>query len=205
MADLTARFEDFRRRFQADGFANPQDYLEGLDESDRIELGLLIERFLFELPRRPWNEAEFDSSGAAELAERVFEAVATPGPERLKDLRDAAEISRASLVERLADALGAPEMSGRVGFYYHHLELGTLSVDGVSAAVFEALSSILGVAAERIRRAAELSSRSAGGEPIFARSVTGTRPTLEPVDSTPQLLPGAPEGEAHIDRLFTGG
>lgn len=202
MAELTERFEDFRRRFEAEGFANPQEYLEGLDERDRLELEILIERFLLEQPPRPWNQAEFESSGATEVAERVFAAVAG---ERLKDLRDAAQMSRATLVKRLAEELGVADKSERVGFYYHHLELGNLAVDRVSQRVFEVLSSLLGVGVERLRRAAERPVELGGGEPLFARSVTGTRPIFDVVEELHRELPGAPDVDEEVDALFTGG
>lgn len=202
MAELTERFERFRRQFEAEGFANPQEYLEGLGKEDRLELEILIERFLVEQPPRPWNEAEFEAGGAAEVADRVYAAITS---ERLKDLRDAAQISRATLVERLAEALGVGGKSERVGFYYHHLELGNLAADGVSQRVFEALSSLLGVGVERVRRAAERAAGTRGGEPLFARSVTGTRPIFDVAEVLHRELPGAPESDDEVDALFTGG
>ena len=209
MADLVIeRFEQFRRRFLEHGIADPQEALSGLDADDRVELSMLIEGFLIEAPRRGWGQAEFEETGASTITERVMTAFAEAPDaqaERLKDLRDSAELARGVLVERLAKDLALPDEGERIGFYYHHLEQGTLPVEGVSERVFEALARILKVGVVRLRRAAENSQRAPGaGEPVFARSVTGTSPNLEAVDADGVQLslsgrPGA------VDRLFTAG
>jgi len=216
MADqVNERFERFRSRFLADGFADPQQELAGLEGNDRAELSLLIEYFLIEVPRREWDQREFRRSGAAELSERVVAALSaeaavaaetSAGSERLKDLRDGAMIARAALVEQLADELGLlPEEGERVGFYYHHMERGTLPLAGISDRVFEALADILRVGIERLRRAAELSQREEGsGESVFARSVTGTRPSLEAAEADGLQL-SLPDRRSEVDCLFTDG
>lgn len=202
------RFEEFRRRFLEQGSADPRAALDGLEGEARAELSLLIEHFLIEAPRRPWDEEEFRSSGAARVAERVMAAFAEAPEaeaERLKDLRDGAELARDALVGRLAGLLAVPGEDERVGYYYHHLEQGTLPLAGISGRVFEALAEILQVGVERLRRAAENSQREPGpGEPVFARSVTGTRANLDPVEAD-EVQPSPPGSPGEVDRLFTGG
>lgn len=209
MADqVTRRFERFRNRFLEQGYADPREELNGLAGDERAELALLIEHFLIELPPRAWNEAEFQRSGAAEITERVVDRLAgdpAGDAERLKDLRDRAKIARASLVERLAAALALSSESKRVEFYYHHMEQGTLPLDGVSAWVFAALADVLQVGEDRLRRAAERSQREPGpGEQVFTRAVTGTRPNLDAAESE-ELQPALPGEPGEADRLFTEG
>lgn len=209
MSDLVnERFERFRDRFLAEGAANPREYLEGLEGDERAELELLIEVFLIEAPPRPWNEEEFKRTGAAAFAERMAAEIVADmatGEKRLIDLRTSAEIARESLVDRLARELDLPDETESVSYYYHHLERGNLPVEGVSESVFEALSRILKVSAKRIRDAAEASRRDMGpGEPVFARTVTGTRPILEAAEA--EIISfESPDSSGEVDRLFTKG
>src|SRR5690606_6638520 len=113
--------------------------------------------------------------GAAALVERVVPevtaAIGTTG-ERLSDLRNSARIGREDLVARLAEELRVSDEFESVRFYYHHMEHGTLPLKGVSEAVFTALSRLLKVSVDRIRKAAEASQRQewGTGEVVFART-----------------------------------
>ncbi len=59
------------------------------------------------------------------------------GPARL---RERAQVKRAELVERLAEALGRRPSEEKVASYYHEMEQGSLDSEGVSRAVLEALA-----------------------------------------------------------------
>ena len=93
-----------------------------------------------------------------------------------------------------------------VARYYHGRERGTLPATGVSDRVLDALATIVGVSAERLREAGR---EGAGAAPGPAATVAFARvgePDPQYADEGRPAGAGAGEQEAHdeIDDLFTG-
>jgi hypothetical protein len=154
-------------------------------------------------PRGRWDPEAFKGS----LAERAIEAAeADDGWSAvLPRLRDEAKLKRATVVERLAEALGFADQRDRVAAYYHQMEQGRLPSDGVSARGLEALASILGTTAGALRKSGEAapSPRQAGGE-VFARggAPDAMASPASPGDGDDRSRLAVPD---ELDRLFIGG
>jgi hypothetical protein len=193
-------FREFVDAYRRDSSTDPREYLSRAEGVDRDELRLLIEAFLERAPRREWDAEAFEGS----IAER---AMAEGWPELLPALRNRARLKRATVVQRLAAALGFPGSEERVAAYYHLMEQGRLAPGGVSARVLEALGTILGTSAGRLRRSGEagVPEAGAGGE-VFARvgapSEARAAPALMYADLQAAAHAGPPD---ELDRLFTGG
>jgi hypothetical protein len=143
------------------------------------------------------------------MAERALAAVDPPAgswPRLLHALRDKAELSRRTVVSRLAGALGFPDDEKRVAVYYHRMERGNLPPAGVSTKVLEKLGEIVGVSAESLREAGRVGETGLGsGGEVFARvgsPMASTRATDAPVASKSADLAEEPD---ELDALFTGG
>jgi hypothetical protein len=203
-------FREFIDAYGRDGSTDPREYLRRLDGVDREELRALIEAHLERAPRGEWDADAF----AGSMAERAIAAAvpevdsgeAEGWSELLPELREKARLKRATVVERLAAALGFPGSEDRVAAYYHRMERGQLPPSGVSTRVLEALGSILDASAERLRRAGEAgeTAASAGGE-VFARTGAPAEAMASPgIDATE--IAGADRAEPdELDRLFTAG
>lgn len=208
MSDPQSLFQRFVEAYRCDPGADPRVYLSEAEGADRHELETLIDRFLLSAPRRPWDPAAFPGS----IAERATAAVAAEEPaigwpELLPELRNKARLTRRSVVERLAAALGAGASQDRVGAYYHRMERGQLPPDGVSDRVLDALAGILDSTTGVLRRAGEAAAggEGAGGE-VFAR--VGRPADLGAPEDADEV--GLPEGDSSrepddLDRLFIGG
>lgn len=209
MTDPEQLFRQFVDSYREGGSADPRPYLAQLEGMDQEELRALIEAFLERAPRREWDADAY----AGSLAERAMMAAQPESaegveawPVLLPKLRTKARLKRATVVERLAAALGFSGSEERVAAYYHGMEQGLLPASGVSTRVLEALGSILDVSAQALRRSGLTGQRAAeaGGE-VFARLGA-------PADGMPS--PGAEALELslpdqavtdELDRLFTGG
>jgi hypothetical protein len=125
--------------------------------------------------------------------------------EVLPSLRNRAELKRATVVERLAAALGFAESKARVAAYYHRMEQGRLAPEGVSTKVLDALGSILGTTAAALQQAGEAGAgdRPAGGE-VFARGGAPERTALSTTVAADRGDADRAEPD-ELDRLFTGG
>lgn len=198
------RFKAFKAAYAAGEDPDPLAALGGLEGADRIELTALIDAYLARAPAPAWDAAAFAEYRESRLARRIVEQVQT-GDEKLADLRHAAQIKRPDLVAQLADELHAPEARSRIADYYHQLEWGTLDPRPVSNRVYEALSRLLGVSAERVRAAAARAvppsaaithARTARLDARFDAAPAAPAPaSTEPPDDEPD----------EIDQLFLGG
>lgn len=208
MSDPQSLFQGFVEAYRHDPGTDPRDYLSQVEGADRDELGALIDRFLLSAPRRPWDPAAFPGSIAERAASAVAEEAVPAGwPELLPELRNKARLTRRSVVERLAFALGAGDSQDRVGAYYHRMERGQLPPGGVSDRVLDALAGILDSTTGALRRAGEAAAGGEGpGGEVFAR--VGKPADLPAADDADEVVlsegdsSGAPDD---LDRLFIGG
>src|SRR5918994_4772514 len=168
MADVEKLLQEFIEEDRVGGTANPLDYLQPAEGTDRAELEALIDGYLARAPRRPFDPAAFARSPARAVAEELGGALGGASgtwPALLPRLRHRAQLRRSDVVARLASELGAGrDQADKVARYYHEMEHGTLPAAGVSDRVLEALGRVVGVTAERLREA----GRAVGGSPPAA-------------------------------------
>ncbi len=212
MSDVDRLLSEYIEEHRSGGTADPVEYVQRLEGTERAELESLIDGYLARAPRRRWNAEAFQGSAAeamAESLEKSLDGVAGLWPAALPSLRERAQLKRADLVARLAAALGVSGREEKVADYYHRMEQGTLPASGVSDRVLDALGKLVGVSAAALRRAgqaaAEPGAAAPGAPAVFART---TRVDVELAD----LAAGAPadaerrgEEPDEVDRLFTGG
>jgi choline dehydrogenase-like flavoprotein len=209
MADVDKLLHEFIEEDRAGGTADPVEYLQRVEATDRAELEALIDGYLARAPRRPFDRAAFDRSPARAVAEELGRALGGASgtwPALLPRLRHRARLRRSEVVARLAEELGAAgAQADKVAGYYHRMEQGTLPAAGVSDRVLEALGRVVGVTLERLREA----GRSAGGPPpspaaagAFARVGSPDPKYVEAGQLVRDETPGEPRDE--IDALFTG-
>ena len=156
MADVDRLLREFKDEHARSGAGDPQRYLDLVGGRDRVTLETLIEAYLASAPRRAWNEAEFEASGAAPLVQGIEQSLAGAAgtwPALLPRLRARAQLARADLTARLAEALGVGDRQEKVHRYYHQMEVGRLPAEGVSQRVLDALGEILGESGDALRRA----------------------------------------------------
>ena len=209
MADVERLLLQFIAEDRAGGVPDPLVFLEQVSGTDRDELEALIDRYLSDAPRRPFDAAAFAGSPARSVAEDLGRSLAGTGgawPALLPRLRHRARLRRAELVARLSAELGVAGREAKVGAYYHQMEQGTLPASGVSDRVLEALGRILGERTERLREAgASLRGTRSGAEAdvAFARLAEPDPDFAE----APAPLPPAPAADSRrdeVDELFTG-
>jgi hypothetical protein len=212
MTTVDELFDRFRAAYHAGEPPDPGPLLEGLAPGDRRELAVLIDAFLANDPGRPFDEAAYARFEQDPLTQRIAaEAAALANADGetwatlLPAARNEARISRATLVSRLATALGVGDRSARVGDYYHEMESGLLPADGVSQRVLQALSDLVGVSMERLAAAGRRAGPAGGGAAaaVFARSTPGA---AEPPGAASPVC-DAPLAEPwdEVDELFRGG
>ncbi|MGH2780141.1 MAG: hypothetical protein ACRDLA_01760 [Thermoleophilaceae bacterium] len=198
-------FRAFVAEHKAGGPADPLRYLDRAGGVERLELQARIDGYLARAPRRRFDAdayAASRASGVVDTAERVLWGEAGMLPTVLPHLRKEAEITRESLVKRLAERLGVASKEAKVREYYHELEHGLIPSESVSPKVFEALGELLGRSGDWLR---EQGKTIAGGAdpaagPVFAR-------TAQPAGAPAQRRPDerVPEREwDEVDELFLG-
>jgi hypothetical protein len=223
MADVEQLYRDYVAEHRAGGEADPRAYLAQLAGSDRDELEALIAGYLRRAPGREWDAEAYAGSPAENAATSIaarwdgWELAAEPRPwtELLPALRERAQIKRAELVGRLAEAIGFPAEAERVGAYYHQMEIGRLPSEGVSDRVLGALGELLGESAATLRAAGSAISAGEDREQVatmvaFARTAIRDPAYAAEADEsgTLELASGPPvssQAEDALDRLFTGG
>jgi hypothetical protein len=212
MADVERLLHEFIEQDRAGGPADPLDFLQRVQGTDRAELEALIDGYLARAPRRPFDREAFAGSPAEAVADelgRAFGGVSGTWPALLPRLRHQARLRRAEVTARLAEALGAPEAHQRakVAGYYHEMERGTLPATGVSDRVLEALAGIVGTTRQRLKEAGcEAGGGAAAGQSggaAFARVGEPDPQYVEPGTPGPATTQGA-ETRDEIDELFTG-
>jgi hypothetical protein len=205
MTDVERLLSEYKEAHRSGGEADPRPYLARAPRGvERELLAGLIDAYLSQAGRRPFDAAAFASSRARSVAEDVERSLGGAcglWPALLPRLRGRARLRRAELVSQLAARLGAQSQQDKVGLYYHQMEQGLLPESGVSDTVLEALGKIVGYTAEALRKAGQL---PAPGPPrtdegaVFARATYGE--PAEPPSTSP-----APEAWDEVDRLFRGG
>lgn len=194
------------------GEADPAGYLDRVTGSQRDELEALIDAYLAQAPRRPFDAAAFAASPARPAADGLWRSVSGAGgrwPAVLPALRHRAAITRAELIRRLTEALHVPAQEAKVGAYYHAMEQGTLPASGVQDRVLEALGEIVGESAQRLRELGRVRPQ-AGPTAVapgltFARTATPDADAMEAAEPvTAQAPPGAAPSRDKVDELFTG-
>jgi hypothetical protein len=212
MADVEKLLSDYIAEHRAGGKADPLEYLEKVEGTDRAELAELIDGYLARSPGRKWDPEAFKGSPAERLTDnliRAFEGPAGLWPVVLPRLRDRARVKRDDLVARLAAALGAAGKEEKVGAYYHEMEAGLLASKGVRSNVLEALGEIVGASGEFLRRAGEPLGEGVPEDApgaVFARMARPQSEYAEEVAGEARALPSAaPEEWDEVDELFRGG
>jgi choline dehydrogenase-like flavoprotein len=207
MADVEKLLQEFIEEDRAGGAADPLDYLQRAEGTDRAELETLIDGYLARAPRRPFDRDAFIRSPARAVAEELGRALGGASgtwPALLPRLRHRAQLRRSDVVARLASELGAGrDQADKVARYYHEMEQGLLPASGVSDRVLEALGAIVGASAAALRGAGRDVGGAAGAvsPAVFAR----TGPAFEDVDADARFE-GAPiEAWDAVDQLFRGG
>src|SRR5688500_6415954 len=159
MSDVDRLLSEYIAEHRAGGEADPVEYLDRLEGTDREELAELIDAYLQRTPGQPWDREAYRGSAAERLVEgldRSLRGQAGMRPMLLPRLRHRAQIKRRSLVESLAENLGVGDQMEKVAGYYNQMEQGTLESAAVSDRVLGALSDIVGASAAALRRAGEL-------------------------------------------------
>lgn len=211
MADVHSLLEQFIAEHRSGGRADPGEWVDRVQGSDRAKLSALVDAYLERAPMREWDADAFRESGLALFAEQVNSALYSEAgnwPVVLPALRDKARLKRSDLSARLASALGAGDQQEKVASYYHQMERGLLPAKGVNDRVLDALSSIVGQSAEALRRAGRAvggTTQAPGAPPgLFARQ---SRADPDAVDALTASAPASPTDADwdEVDRLFRGG
>src|SRR3954471_3587655 len=185
MSEVERLREQFIAEFDAGRAPDPGEYLAQVDSADRRELEALLDAYLEQAPRRPFEPAAFAASPARALTDDLVQALAGRAgawPVLLPRLRHTARLRRAELVQRLAAALGVAGREAKVERYYHQMEQGLLEPRGVSDRVLDALSELLGTTRERLREAAQALRPAAprGARAAGARAAGSRRRAVRP-------------------------
>jgi hypothetical protein len=180
-------FDEFATRYLRGDRPDVGDYLERAG-GEQEELSRLLDRFLEAVPARETSEEEIVAM-QARLEQQP--------PILLLRLRRA--LSREAVVEALVAKLGLdPAKSGKVGGYYHELEVGILDPEPVSARVWDVLAEVL-----------KANVRALAGrrpEPAAPAAAYMREPTIVLRERTdmPMAAASAPPPEPdEVDRLFT--
>jgi hypothetical protein len=182
--------DELLRRYVAEhraaGDADPGPYLERVRGADRAELAALIDGFLAQAPQPPFDPVEFarfrSDPRRRALADRLLDDAT------LRQLRQAAGVSKAQVGSRLAAALGLEGHEQQVKARYHDIEQGWEDPDRVRQRVWEALARLFGAPLERVRAAAaaafEGGLESPVVTPVFARAdLLAAAPALVDLDA----------------------
>jgi hypothetical protein len=214
MSQVEQLLDEYIAEHRAGGDADPVDYLERLQGTDREQLAVLIDAYLSHAPRRPWDPDAYVGSEEERLVESLDRAVSGVSglwPVLLPRLRDRARLKRSELVSRLAEGLGVSDRQEKVAGYYHEMEQGRLPATGVKDGVLEGLGTILGESADALREAGNAlrpQLAATADDAVFARTAQPRADWLEHAESAPPppAARGTPGGEwDDVDELFRGG
>jgi hypothetical protein len=214
MSEIERLLDQYIAEHRAGGEADPAEYLERVEGTEREQLAVLIDAYLSNAPRRPWDPDAYAGSEEERLVESLDLAVRGVSglwPVVLPRLRDRARLKRSELVSRLAERIGFPDRTEKVAGYYHEMEQGRLPADGVNATVLEGLAEILGESAEALREtghALQPEIATFADDAVFARTAQPDAERLEHAEAAPPpaAARGAPGGEwDEVDELFRGG
>jgi hypothetical protein len=209
VSDVDRLLAEYIADHRAGGQADPRESLSRASPAQRRELAALIDAYLANAPRQPFDQAMFRGSSAERTVDELERAIAGQAglwPAVLPSLRDRAGLKRSELVERLAAALGASGRKDKVAGYYHGMEQGRLPAQGVSDRVLEALGQLVGETAQALRDAGRALTPPGRGtatapSPAFARRTYG-----EPGPAEAASAPVPPQAEwDEVDELFRGG
>src|SRR3989440_10694026 len=124
MSDVDRLLSEYIEEHRSGGKADPVEYVQRLEGTERAELDALIDGYLARAPRRSWNAEAFPGSPAdamAESLEKSLDGVAGLWPAVLPGLRERAQLRRVELVAQLAAAVGATGREEKVAAYYHQM------------------------------------------------------------------------------------
>ncbi len=206
-------FKAYIAEHKSEGAADPTPFLAQVEGHDRDELVALIDAFLVRSPGRRWNPEAMQGSFAERVKikfEEVLNGESGNWPELLPSLRNAAELPRSAVVEKLADAIGVAGSEEKVARYYNEMEHGTLPASGVSDRVLEALAKIMGTTFQTLRTAGdELGhGRKDVDSRMFARRASSRDSGMgmaSPGIAPESRMKGVEAESDEVDRLFTGG
>jgi hypothetical protein len=193
----------YRAAYRAGDAVDPTPFLDQLEGADRRELAAYIEAFLAAEPARAYDVASFAAFAEEPLTARIRAATTETWATLLPAAREAAQLKRSTLTQRLADALGVGDRADKVARYYHRMETGTLPGDGVSDRVLDALSALVGVSPGRLRAAGRRQAPPAFGAEgaVFARSASKL---AAPAPAQAAAAAPAPAPRDAVDDLFAG-
>ena len=118
MADVERLLSEYIAEHRAGGEADPVAYLDRAEGADRAELVELIDAYLERSPGREWDAAAYKGSEAERVADAITRSLAGESgwwPLVLPRFRAKLEMTRAAVVARLAEALGATGREEKVG------------------------------------------------------------------------------------------
>ncbi len=207
MSGVDGLFEAYKAAYRAGEEPGGHDYVARAAPAERPLLESLIDAFLdaAPVPSGAPPAAFRDDPLAQRVMARVEPALRTHETWEtvLPAARHAAEITRSTLVSRLAGVLGVGDREDRVAAYYHRMESGTLDPAGVSDRVLAALERVVGVPAQRLRDVgARRGPGALGSGAVFARTTHALEDRAAPPTAAE---PVAPEGRDEVDELFLGG
>lgn len=219
MTDLDKLLGDYIEAYLGGKRPDPATFLDQLEGDERTQLSDLIEAFLLDAPNEDWDESRYKESIAKQVVEsldRSLHGQAGLWPAVLPRLRNRAKLRRAELVARLSESLGAAGREDKVGAYYHEMEQGLLPAEGVSDRVLEALGSIVGESAARLREAGAALAPGTGPAMLEEDSTAFARTAVPDPDHMPAPTESPGDAKAirarressdrdEIDELFTGG
>lgn len=181
-------FDEFAVRYARGEHPDVREYLERAGP-ERQELGRLLDRFLEAVPARATSEEEIV----------LMHARLEQQPPILL-LRLRRKLGREAVVAALVRQLRLdPGKSGKVGGYYHDLEVGNLDPEPVDRRVWDVLADVLEA---NVRGLAGYRPEAPPPAAAYLREPSGMQAKL----SERAAAPAAPadEGPDEIDRLFTG-
>ena len=213
MESLDERWNELEGALRAGLPFDREDPFEGLSDSDRIELAERLDQFADEwiTSSREPEAAQLAAQNDPQL-ERVRRSVQGDSgmwPSMLPRLRERSSLGRDELASQLAEDLGKESDAEKIRRYYHRMEWGQLSGDGVSAEVLESLARLLDTDPNELRESGSLSGRRDRSTAQRSRT-SQTFARFIGSDVTPKQesevsdLPAEPDWD-DTDRLFLGG
>ena len=197
MSSVEQLLQRFIAEHRKSGHANARRYLEQVGGTDRVELAAHIDRYLAEPRRGAFDPVAFARFRADPRRQAMVERVLDDTT--LEALRKQASLSKAEVAQSLAASLQLEGREQAVKARYHDIEQGSVDPTRIRTRVWEALATLFGAQAERLRAAAESGfAGGLGGAPgaVYARS-------SESAGLAAMADPGAPSPEEdEVDRAL---